>query len=731
MGLKLFHLFQPTNPDKPLGGRYKIISKLGEGGFGQTFLAEDLHLPDHPQCVVKQLKPQVSNPDQLQTARRLFDIEARVLYQLGHHDQIPRLLAHFEDTQEFYLAQELIEGEPLTQELGGGELWREIRVIALLQDLLHVLAFVHQQQVIHRDIKPSNLIRRKRDGKIVLIDFGAVKQVSTQVVNAKTGQTKTISIGTQGYTPKEQLGGNPRFSSDVYAVGMIGIQALTGIHPRRLKEDPQTGEIDWRNQATQVSPELAEILDCMVRYDFRVRYPTAKEALEAIQQLPTALIADVPLPQQFSETSKVLPNQEPQSQSTATESTGTGTDLSSTNIWVPTEAPVQPHPTAESTETGTDLSSTNIWVPTEAPIQPQPIANSSSTEASLHQPQRSQHSGSSAPMSTTLGLLQRQWVKSWPVLTVLVVGATFLLAKPLLSPQLSNQIADEGGVSAESPTARTAQKPTPPSPASPAAESPTPSPTEKPASPSPASPAAKNLTPSPTKKPASPSPASIAVAIQASPTPVPPAAKPKPTPTPPPAKPAPPPPEPQAAELLSQADRFREAGQYQKAVDLYNQAIARNPNVAQAYWGHCYSLNSLQQPAEAISSCNKALDLNPNYPEALWSKGNALDQQQRPMDALKLYEKATTLKPDFAEAWNNQGVALLALDRSTEAIAAFDKATTLKPSFADAWANQGAALWKLGRFDGAIASLDQALKIQPDNPTAINLRQQAREKLGR
>jgi serine/threonine protein kinase len=163
MGLNLLRLFQPTDPNKPLGGRYKIVSELGAGGFGQTFLAEDLHLPGHPRCVVKQLKPQVSDAERLQTARRLFDIEAQVLYQLGNHDQIPRLLAHFEDNQEFYLAQELIEGEPLTQEFVGGSLWHEERVIALLQDLLQVLTFVHQQHVIHRDIKPSNLIRRKHD----------------------------------------------------------------------------------------------------------------------------------------------------------------------------------------------------------------------------------------------------------------------------------------------------------------------------------------------------------------------------------------------------------------------------------------------------------------------------------------------------------------------------------------------------------------------------------------
>jgi eukaryotic-like serine/threonine-protein kinase len=88
------------SPDKPLGGRYKIISQLGVGGFGRTFLAEDLHLPGHPRCVIKHLKPQSKNDDTLQMARRCFDVEAQVLYHLGNHDQIPRLLAHFEESQE-------------------------------------------------------------------------------------------------------------------------------------------------------------------------------------------------------------------------------------------------------------------------------------------------------------------------------------------------------------------------------------------------------------------------------------------------------------------------------------------------------------------------------------------------------------------------------------------------------------------------------------------------------
>ncbi len=336
-------LFKLINPDKPLGGRFKIISELAVGGFGQTFLAQDLHLPDHPRCVVKQLKPQRNDAETLQTARRLFDMEAKVLRQLGNHDQIPGIIEHFEDNHEFYLAQELIEGEPLSHELKRGQCWSETELIPVLHDLLHVLAFVHEQNVIHRDIKPSNLMRRRQDGRIVLIDFGAVKQVSTQYVDRTTGViTKTISIGTQGYTPKEQTDGNPRFSSDIYAVGMIAIQALTTIHPRHLTEDFQTGEINWRHRAPHISRELAEFLDRMVRYDFRVRYPTAAEALCALRSLSTSSTPSAPLPEPLSEEIGDLPTQRLQPPSSATESTESEISQESTQRWVPTDPPVQP-----------------------------------------------------------------------------------------------------------------------------------------------------------------------------------------------------------------------------------------------------------------------------------------------------------------------------------------------------------------------------------------------------
>jgi serine/threonine-protein kinase len=273
-----------------LRGHYQIVRPLSSGGFGQTFLAQDTDIPGNPVCVVKQLKPLSQTPAHLEVARQLFEREAEKLTLLGNHDQIPRLLAYFKENNEFYLVQEYIEGHTLDVELSLGQRWTEAQVVDLLQQMLTVLVYVHDEGVIHRDIKPPNIIRRKRDNKLVLIDFGAVKEVAQP--GGIPGQPMTVATGTQigtaGYMPTEQGRGKPKPSSDLYALGMIGIQALTGRYPHQLEEDPNTGETVWQN-LTQVTPGLAQVLTQMTRYHFKDRYQSAVEALQAVRKLaPTS-----------------------------------------------------------------------------------------------------------------------------------------------------------------------------------------------------------------------------------------------------------------------------------------------------------------------------------------------------------------------------------------------------------------------------------------------------------
>jgi predicted Ser/Thr protein kinase len=267
--------------DYLLSGRYQITRVLGSGGFGSTYVAKDTQRPGEPSCVVKQLMPARRDVRFMEVARRLFDAEAEILLILGKHIQIPDLLAYFEEDNEFYLVEEYVRGQTLAKELSASDFKDETYVIEMLQSVLQVLKFVHEHRVIHRDIKPDNIIRNSQDNNLVLIDFGAVKKMKPP---SNETELATVAIGTRGYAAPEQLAGHPRLSSDIYALGMIGIQALTGVPPHALEINPDTGNIDWRHLVT-VSDKLADILDKMVCYHFNERYQSASSVLEDLNKL--------------------------------------------------------------------------------------------------------------------------------------------------------------------------------------------------------------------------------------------------------------------------------------------------------------------------------------------------------------------------------------------------------------------------------------------------------------
>ncbi|BAZ22336.1 serine/threonine protein kinase with Chase2 sensor [Kalymmatonema gypsitolerans NIES-4073] len=268
--------------------RYRIIESLGHGGFSYTYLAQDTQRPSHPVCVVKQLQPAHQEEDFLRVARRLFNTEAEILEVLGQHDQIPQLLAYFEEKKEFYLVQEFIKGHSLEKEITPNKKFAEADVVSLLKEVLLILVFVHGYNVIHRDIKPSNLIRRESDGRIILIDFGAVKQIQAHQSNY------TIAIGTPSYMPLEQTNGQPRLNSDIYALGILAIQALTGRHPKMFQRDsntlrvvisPQDGTLqNWYN-LTEISDKFAAVLNRMVNQNCNLRYQSATEVLNSLESL--------------------------------------------------------------------------------------------------------------------------------------------------------------------------------------------------------------------------------------------------------------------------------------------------------------------------------------------------------------------------------------------------------------------------------------------------------------
>lgn len=265
-----------------VGGRYETIRELGRGGgSGRTYLAEDTYRRGRPKCVVKKIQPLSKVPAVLQKARELFQAETEVLYQLKDCDQVPKLFDHLEQGNEFFLVQELVDGHDLRQAFTLGDRWDEKALVSLLQEILEILAIAHQHKVIHRDIKPQNLIRRWLDKKLVLIDFSGVKAIRSLTINADGEATIAHPIGTAGYMPREQADGNAQACSDIYAVGMMAIQALTGYMPSQLPHHPDTQEVEWHDLA-QVSTDLAAILDRMVCFDPLKRYQSVAEILEAL-----------------------------------------------------------------------------------------------------------------------------------------------------------------------------------------------------------------------------------------------------------------------------------------------------------------------------------------------------------------------------------------------------------------------------------------------------------------
>ncbi len=270
-----------------INDRYRILQELGHGGFGATFLATDESLPGKPHCVIKQLRPAASSPHVLQMARDLFKREAKTLGKIGDHPQIPRLLDYFDRDQEFYLVQEYISGSTLQQEVKRSGPFSEAGVKQFLSEILPMIQYIHSQQVIHRDIKPANLIRRSQDKKLVLIDFGAVKdKVSPTRAEASEETALTAyAIGTPGYAPPEQMAMRPIYASDVYALGVTSIYLLTGKSPKDMAYDPTTGEILWRDHV-HISEHFSGVLGQMLEVSVRHRFQTAGDVMRALDLVP-------------------------------------------------------------------------------------------------------------------------------------------------------------------------------------------------------------------------------------------------------------------------------------------------------------------------------------------------------------------------------------------------------------------------------------------------------------
>jgi WD40 repeat protein/tRNA A-37 threonylcarbamoyl transferase component Bud32 len=291
-----------------LRSHYRVIERLSdEGGFSITYLAEDIDKLNE-RCVVKQFAPKVKESSSMNKAIALFKDEAQRLQKLGQHEQIPTLLAYFEQENYLFLVQQFIEGPNLLQELRQQGKYGESKILELLLDLLPVLSFIHQHGVIHRDIKPQNIIRRQDNRRLVLIDFGASKQLTT-TIHTKIG----TAIGSHGYIAKEQMQqGKSSRASDLFSLGATCFHLLSGIAPSELWMEHGYAWVGfWRKHLHKASgvevtlrPKLAKILDKLLKIDVQKRYQSTDEVINDLRN-ESLSSAQVPVTQiGFSATSK-------------------------------------------------------------------------------------------------------------------------------------------------------------------------------------------------------------------------------------------------------------------------------------------------------------------------------------------------------------------------------------------------------------------------------------------
>lgn len=290
---KVEYGYKTLNRGEIIGERYKIDQELGCGGFSTTYLAQVIAVENpeirpqtqHEKCVIKQLQPRFNSPSIWENSKERLDTEGNTLKCLGQHDRIPQFLDYFEEDGQFYLVLEFIKGEEFEHEVQR-QILSEVQVIDFLWDVLEILDFVHQKGVVHRDIKPTNLIRRLEDGKIVLIDFGAVKDIGNLIVESDkhTQNPHTQVIGTPGYMPPEQNHGNPTYSSDIYALGKTAIYGLTGKSPIELEEFETREGITWQD-TNHFSGKLIKILKTMISPKTTERYNSVREIQKELKPL--------------------------------------------------------------------------------------------------------------------------------------------------------------------------------------------------------------------------------------------------------------------------------------------------------------------------------------------------------------------------------------------------------------------------------------------------------------
>jgi serine/threonine protein kinase/regulator of sirC expression with transglutaminase-like and TPR domain len=643
-----------------LADRYQIIEFTASTAFGETFIASDTYRPGYPRCIVKRLHILHDSPKTPQMLRLLMQKRIEIRKQLGESEHVPKLLDFFEDGQDFYQVEELIDGHFLSQELVPGQPLTEERVIRLLQDLLEILVFIHSRDVLHQDIQPDNLIRRESDGKLLLLNFWLVREMNAPGVTRQRRSPNQSVAYALLYKPVEQLQGKPVPASDLYAVGIIAIRAITGLSGEavyELQHGSKTGEIHWRQHPT--NSKLADFVDRLVHPDHNRRYQTATEALHDLMQL---WVEPVPTPPKSVTPPPEESPQPPQHSPTTT--LPPFVPASSTQLVV----------SGQPSRLGYPFKTDSITMPTSATLEPPP------------KPTR-----------------RWRWIIG-AVLLLLLGGLIFALYRRFPQKVLAQQSIQQGLALNEKQNYQQAIAAFNRAIAMDANNS--------------EAFYDRALTYSRLGKDQE-ALADVTQAIQLDPN----HARahllrgnlrfqlgddrgalddynraifldPK-----------------QATAYLNRGSAHAAMANEQAALADYNQAIAIDPKLTPAYLNRCLTRSNLNDQAGAIQDCTQAISLQPDYAYAYQNRGLAYRRIGDIQKAIADFNVAIRLSAKDADPYYNRGIARQELGDEQGAINDFSTAIQLNPKHTLVYYDRGLLRAKLGDQQGAIQDLEQAAKL--------------------
>lgn len=645
-----------------VGKRYQLIRELGRGESSTTYLAADLALPDRPNCVVKQFELDLIEENLWQDIKHLCAQKASLWLKLATHHQIPQLLAYFEEKRHLYLVQEYIEGETLQEKFAQSNQIREEQVIFWLQDLLSSLQIIHKNGIIHGDIKPEHIVIRERDKKAFLVDFGIFQIINSRFVkevNSDVGVTDNV------YYPS-QIAGEPTAKSDLYALGLIVIQALTGIEPKHFTRDATTEKLLW-SPKVEVNPKLVEILDEMVSLEPETFFISTEGTIEELNQLPLFFLASkimTAAPSQISKPqSTYLPQPIDRVSHLATEkkikfkwsylllsSIAILALLGSWEFLRPTVRPLY------YLNRGTNLLSKQPETALDRferalSLQPNNARAWKGRGDALFNLERLRAALTSYDKALQL---QPDYPESWKGRgEVLYRLERFEAAKIAYDKALQLQPEDEDTLNRKGRALYKLER------------------------------------------------YQQALATQEA------ALKIQPN---------------NAHALSDRGLALIGLGRYQEALIAFNRAQELEPLNPQLWQNKALVLQLLNRPQEAVRQYQEALvayDLtiedNPNNVFAIVDKANVLAQLQKYQQALATYEQALEINPDSHLAWIGKGNALFALRQYDEALKAFDRILKLQPESYLTWHNRGSLLRDgLRNLPEAISSYERAVEIAPN-----------------